>query len=124
MLDSLELKARMKVENLSTAELADKLRISRQYLHRVVVGKVESVSERLEARYDNLYSRRLIVTRTYRGAECPFCSPEIETEPKRIYPGNDLDDDLYECDVCKRRFTYREAMHLLAEKRAQRPDTH
>lgn len=123
MLDASEIRARRKVLKKSPADFAEMLGISRQYLHRIESDRVERISDKLEAKYDALFPTRIFTIRFYRGPRCPICSDDIDSYAKRVYPGKDLENDVYECDVCHSYFTAREAYRVMDEK-AQRNAAH
>lgn len=108
MLRAEELKARRAVDKLSQEYLAKMLGITRTYLSEIENGR-KKVSKALEARYDQLYPKRLISITFSRGVECPKCygHPKKLTDSKK-----DELDEVYYCAKCDYYFTAGEAWNL------------
>ena len=110
MLEGLEIKARRVHLHMKQDEFAERLGISRQYLSRLESGR-DRVSENLEAKYNELFgTRRLVSITSSRGVECPKC---YGTSP--LDKLNDPDDELdtiYRCTYCGHYFTVGESWKL------------
>lgn len=103
MLNGQELRFRRALNNLSQKELAEKLQISRQFLHKLENDLAKS-SKTLEARYDAAFGSKRItdlfrIHDLERGADCPYCGGfgsriwRDETNPERdVYACADCDD--------------------------------
>ena len=109
MLDTIELIARRTNEKLTQEDFARMLGITRTYLSEIENGR-KKISQALEAKYDRLYSKRLISITFSRGVECPRCygtSPlELLNDPK------DELDKIYHCADCGYYFTIGESWNL------------
>jgi transcriptional regulator with XRE-family HTH domain len=110
MLDGLEIKTRRVFLKMKQDEFAQKLGISRQYLSRLESGR-ERVSENLEAKYNELFgTKRLVSITTGRGVECPRCHGTSPLE-KLSEPKDEL-NTVYHCADCGNYFTIGESWGL------------
>jgi transcriptional regulator with XRE-family HTH domain len=108
MLDAIELKSRRINEKLSQQDFAKILGISQNYLSEIESGH-KKVAKVLEAKYDQLYPKRLVSITTGRGVQCPECH---ETNLEKLNDPEDELDTIYRCRNCGYYFTVGESWGL------------
>jgi transcriptional regulator with XRE-family HTH domain len=122
MLSDYELRARRAVERSTQEAFAKKLKISRQFLNRIESGKVLKLSKKLEARYNELYGgKRLISVDFYVPPPCINCGRDVpeDKEPKRVHMGETRDRDVYLCPNCGEYFDGHDVTAIEAKKQKE-----